>query len=692
MIQREIQYWQSAGQDGEDNYRGLYISDREANQLINRPLANSWGQTVSLPDDVKDHFSDEISTIEAEINSFRSSNQADFNSLRLNKLVSLFNLDQFDLDIFLICMAPSIDLKYERIYGYLQDDVTRKQPGINLILNLLAPPGLKRFEVLSRLNENAPLMKHHLIEKPSDTNILPILRQSLYVNETVFRWLFGNYQPQADFAAFINLSSAAAGEVDHLLFSFVESDLHPEQYDKPHYIFSGADEGFQIGVAYTIAEKMDKPLISVDCGGIIRNDLPIDKVINLVFRDALLLDAIPLLTGWDACLDNELTPQENLLVKVCEFPSTLIVSSRTEWHVRQVKRKSGVIYHRFKPLDYTQSTALWKFYLQLDDAEFDLNADKHASQYELTSSQIRDSYLTAKDAAYKEGRGVTIDDVFSAARMHSNTHLSNLARKVTTRYDWSDIVLPDDQIEILHEIVDTFRGRSLVLGEWGVGEKLVASSGIPILFSGPPGTGKTMAAEIIAGELGLDLYKIDLSSIVSKYIGETEKNMERIFTDAESSNAILFFDEADALFGKRSEVRDSHDRYANIEISYLLQRMEIYDGVTILATNLKANLDEAFTRRLQFSVNFPFPDENDRLKIWKTLFPPKVPLASDIDWKFLAIRFRLAGGNIRNIIVNAAFLASADGGQVTMNHLLHSTQREYQKLGRLIGEEDFLRS
>jgi SpoVK/Ycf46/Vps4 family AAA+-type ATPase len=196
-----------------------------------------------------------------------------------------------------------------------------------------------------------------------------------------------------------------------------------------------------------------------------------------------------------------------------------------------------------------------------------------------------------------------------------------------------------------------------------------------------------MGAVIIAHELGLDLFKIDLSTVVSKYIGETEKNISKIFEEAETSNAILFFDEADALFGKRSEVRDSHDRYANIEISYLLQRMEAYDGVTILATNLRANLDEAFTRRLQFIVDFPFPQEADRLRIWQALFPKQIPCDDDIDFAQLAKRYKLAGANIRNIIVSAIFLAAADGNKVNMQHLLHGTHRELQKMRRLIEDE-----
>ncbi len=231
------------------------------------------------------------------------------------------------------------------------------------------------------------------------------------------------------------------------------------------------------------------------------------------------------------------------------------------------------------------------------------------------------------------------------------------------------------------------RGRPIVLEKWEVGKKLASSAGVTALFAGPSGTGKTMAAEVIANELKLDLYKIDLSTVVSKYVGETEKNLERIFTEAQTSNAILFFDEADALFGKRSEVRDSHDRYANIEISYLLQRMEMYDGVAILATNLRANLDEAFTRRLHFVVDFPFPDEEGRLRIWRTLFPPKVPRDEEIDLEMLARRFKLSGGNIRNVLVNAAYLAASDGGRVTMDHLLHSVRRELQKMGRLTGKE-----
>jgi SpoVK/Ycf46/Vps4 family AAA+-type ATPase len=238
-------------------------------------------------------------------------------------------------------------------------------------------------------------------------------------------------------------------------------------------------------------------------------------------------------------------------------------------------------------------------------------------------------------------------------------------------------------------MVNTVYQRPTVYGQWGFDRKLALGKGLNALFAGESGTGKTMAADIIAGELGLDLYKIDLSSVVSKYIGETEKNLDKIFTEASTSNAILFFDEADAIFGKRSEVKDSHDRYANIETGYLLQRMEMFDGVVILATNLRANLDEAFTRRLHFAIEFPFPEPSDRERIWRVTFPPETPIAPDADLKLLAERFRLAGGAIRNIVLAAAFLAAESGQSVGMSHLLHATRREYQKMGRLIDERLF---
>jgi len=239
---------------------------------------------------------------------------------------------------------------------------------------------------------------------------------------------------------------------------------------------------------------------------------------------------------------------------------------------------------------------------------------------------------------------------------------------------------------LLREICAQVRHRYQVFGNWGFGARLSRGTGLSVLFSGPPGTGKTLAAEVVAREVDLDLYAVDLSGVVSKYIGETEKNLSQIFAEARTSNAILFFDEADALFGKRTEVSDAHDRYANIETGYLLQKMDEYDGVVILATNLRQNLDDAFTRRIRFAVEFPFPEAAGRERIWRTLFPPQAPLAADVDFGVLAEEYAVAGGSIKNIVLNAAFLAAADGGTVGREHILHGTRREFEKIGKLWAE------
>jgi SpoVK/Ycf46/Vps4 family AAA+-type ATPase len=264
-----------------------------------------------------------------------------------------------------------------------------------------------------------------------------------------------------------------------------------------------------------------------------------------------------------------------------------------------------------------------------------------------------------------------------------------MARKLEPHYTWDDIVLPRQQLATLRLICTTVRQRPTVYGDWGFDRKLASGKGMIALFSGPSGTGKTMSAEIIATELGLDLYKINLSAVVSKYIGETEKNLERIFSEAQYTDAILFFDEADALFGKRSEVKDAHDRYANIETAYLLQRTEEYNGLVILASNIKKNMDEAFVRRIHFMVDFPFPEEPERLEIWRRTFPVQAPRAEDIDLAFLARKLKITGGNIRNIILISAFLAAEEHEPISMRHLVRGASYEFQKIGKMIVEGDF---
>jgi SpoVK/Ycf46/Vps4 family AAA+-type ATPase len=313
-------------------------------------------------------------------------------------------------------------------------------------------------------------------------------------------------------------------------------------------------------------------------------------------------------------------------------------------------------------------------------------AEVLAARFRLTARQIDDAAAVAAETASVTGRPPALADLMAAARAQTGHDLAPVATRLPTRASWDDLVLPADVLVQLRELCDRVTSSESVLADWGFGARLPFGPGVAALFTGPPGTGKTTGAAIVAGQLGLDLYRIDLSRVVSKYVGDTEKNLDRVFTAARDASAVLLFDEADALFGKRSVVHDAHDRYANTEVAYLLQKMEEYEGIAILATNLQENLDDAFARRLTFTIGFPFPDEACRRRIWAGLWPPLTPLAADLDTDLLAGELTMSGGSIRNIGVAAAFLAAADGGKVTMAHVLQAARRECHKLGRTFPE------
>jgi hypothetical protein len=722
-LQRAIRLWQQAGQNPDDAFRGLYISDEDADALLSRPLASSWHHGIEPDAAFETAYRESVARLDRAIVHIETTARERHHRLPLVHLREAFGISPFEIDTLLIALAPSVDLRYERIYGYLQDDVTKKRPTVNLVLDLLAEPGVRRLTLLSTFGPGAPLIRQHLLEMqppadagraaPPKSPAAPLLAHTLKVDEGLLHWLFGNYQPHTSLVGSLSVHQVPQHIPDAFISENQARDLANAAVigngkaspgwgsGLPIYLFHGADVDVQRAAAALVAQQLRRLLMIVDLNSLIaERQLSPARAVELALRDARLIDALPMLTNWDACLIDETTPAE-LLYLLTTFPGPVIVAGKTHWVPKGAPRNRSVIEVAFPVPDYAQRRQLWAHFLgdplsSTSGQALSEALDALAGQFALTSGQIRDAVAGARDRAARRTAdetvekgsppSVTPDDLFAAARAHSNPSLSRLADKVAPRFGWEDIVLPEDQLAQLREIVDTVRGRPQVLDDWGLGRKLTSSRGITALFSGPPGTGKTMAAQIIAGALGLDLYRIDLSTVVSKYIGETEKNIERIFREAEASNAILFFDEADALFGKRSEVRDSHDRYANIEVSYLLQRMEAYDGVTILATNLRGNLDEAFTRRLQFAVAFPFPEAEERLRIWETLFPAEVPTTSDVDLPLLAERYRLAGGSIRNILVSAAYLAAADGGTLTQAHLLHSTRRELQKMGRLVND------
>jgi hypothetical protein len=418
------------------------------------------------------------------------------------------------------------------------------------------------------------------------------------------------------------------------------------------------------------------------------------EIFGAVMREALLFDACLLITtqsasavGPDAPLEPDSTFSLSSLLRELlrladQAVPRIFVATGTPRELPAFSHRI-IINLNVANGNIGQRAAYWRRLLpEIDPAV----AEHLASAFQFTSAQIEATARLARDRArvFADEPVPTADQLFACARLVSNRNLANLARQVPLRHTWRDLVLPEGAARQLREICGQVRYRATVLGDWDFGRGAAGSGGVTTLFCGPSGTGKTMAAGVLARELGLDLYRIDLSTVVSKYVGETEKNLARIFAEAETSNAILFFDEADALFGKRSEVKDAHDRYANIEVAYLLQRVEEFPGVTILATNLKQNLDGAFLRRIHFMVEFPFPKPAERERIWRVTFPPGAPRGADVDFAEIARRYDVSGGVIRNIALGAAYLAAEDGAAIQMKHIQRAAVREYQKLGKTV--------
>lgn len=678
IFQRQLQRVPPASQDGKMG--GLVITEQEMAQLFQADRQLSAG---NLP---------EWAAAFADAQGVSSQIVAEAEALgfapRLEALYRSFRLTDFERDAFLACLAPALDLRYERFFGYVQDDVTVRRPTASLILDLLADGEAARLQFLPLLFDEGRLLHHRLLRPVEAGEGTPVLGRQLAVDRCVFAWLLGVYEPDERLEPYLRLRTGEIGDEEQLLTAEVWPGLTAAINGQSVAFFHGEDEGIQEATARLLATSNRLPLLRLDLAPALKTGIGPVEAVRLALRDAHLIGALLYIQGWDATALTAGHPELLTLIFSSAYP--VVVTSEKEWYAGGTRRSDAVMRIAFQRPGFRQRLALWDFYLdQLEhEIEPELDLQSLASQFGLSSGQIADAVISARDSALQRGGAIGERDLIDAARAHSSPNLSGLARKIEPRYEWGDLVIPPDQTEMLRELVQTVKGRGVVMEEWGVGRKLKTSAGVTVLFAGPPGTGKTMAAEVISRELGLDLYKLDLSMVVSKYIGETEKNLGKIFDEAQSSSAVLFFDEADAIFGKRSEVKDSHDRYANMEVSYLLQRMELYDGVTILATNLRSNMDEAFTRRMQFIVDFPFPEEEERLQIWRTLFPAEVPQADDIDLVLLAERFKLAGGNIRNVIAGAAFLAAANGGEVSMAHLLHSTRRELQKMGRLISDMD----
>lgn len=649
----------AADPDADDRFRGLYVSEAEVDRLLGPE------DVVGIPPQPP-----ELTAALAEVEAWADRVESAGAPLRLRQTARAFGLEAADVEILLVALAPDLDPRFERLYAYLHDDVSRRRASTGLALELCAGEPLAAAE-RRRFEEGAPLVGGLLLVVEDLDR--PFLTRSLRVPDRVTAHLLGGDEADPQVARLlVRAVRAPLPGVDVLARSLRAGA-------RLAYVREGTAAAGTSLAASAVAEAGLVPLV-LD----LRRLGPADDRVGLAAaaaREARLRGG-GLVVGPVDVFDE---PDHQGVRAFAELPCPVVLVGSRTWDPMWSREVPLVV--SAPVLGHDERAALWRDALG-EALPPTIDPAVATVQFRLAPEQVVRAAAAARRGAEAEGRPVTISDIHQGARAQNAAGLERLAHRVEPSATWDDLVLPADVRAQLHELCGRVRHRERVLDEWGMGSP-TRGRGITALFAGESGTGKTMSAEVIARDLGLDLYVIDLSTVVDKYIGETEKNLDRIFAEADRVNGVLLFDEADALFGKRSEVQDARDRYANVEVAYLLQRMERFDGLAVLTSNLRANLDEAFTRRLDAIVDFPMPEEEDRLRLWDKHLRPGVPRDDDIDLAFLAKAFRLSGGSIRNIALGAALLAAAAGGPVGMAELVRATEREYRKLGRLCLPDEF---
>jgi hypothetical protein len=666
-----------------DPFRGLYISDADAAQVVRRgfdPLGEDLSNDLPIVD---------LAT----------------SGPHWQRLAEAFGLSPAEIDVVALALAPELDLRYERIFGYLQDDVTRRRPSADLALQLLCRSFSERIEARRLFTPHGRLVRYGILRFVADPTHAepPTIGQPLRLEDDVVEFLLGwpDFDSRVkeacswDNGTAESLSPGSQGIALRLVrccAGLTTGDL------TPHLLLAGPNEREKLNVLREAARRLGRRLLLIDLDRLARSDIPWAQAILLTARTARLRDALPVWIRGQAT-DGQAPDQESRMddwvraLAAMDIPTGILATAEMRPGWMTAAERSFIRLDFPLPNPRVRSTIwaqqLGAFGIAPDPRQTDLLAETFRLDAEGVDRAAARALALARWRDPDQPRPNRAD-LFAGARAEAARVLPRYATRLGPAYGWDDIVLPPDQFRQLQELCERVHHRGTVLNEWGFSTRLPLGTGVAALFAGPSGAGKTMAAQVIAAALGgLDLYRVEIPAVVSKYIGETEKALEQVFREAQGTSAILFFDEADALFGRRTEVKDAHDRYANIEVSYLLQALEAYDGLTILATNLQHNLDDAFVRRLAFIVNFPYPEEAERQAIWQRCWPAATPLAGDLDVAFLARQFKLTGGDIRNAALSAAFAAAADGGRVTMAHIIQGVRREYQKLGRACADSDF---
>ena len=670
LIRREILRLRARYQLSLNEFRGLYIGDEQVDALVRE----------TAPDAVDLAAGDSSLWRDAVV-------AASMRDARLMRLTGM-GLSALELAVLFIALAPGLEAKYETLYAYLNNDVTRKLPTLELALALICANDEERLDVRRALGPQSRLITTGLVRlHPHRDGVPGAAGQIMFsAHAGLANYLLGLpfLDEQIAEALSLHRPRGVHAALPERLRTELARRMRRAASTEPTRVVLLEPSSTLSAAVFATALCGPSPLAVLDLRRVARDALHDSILRAMLFAR---LNEFPLLVeGAESLLDSNerMVPEASalrLLLRM-EGPPVLINAAA---HLASIFAATERVRIALPMLEPEQRRAIWNAALQGHGVAADgRDLGDIAVRFRLGIEAVEAAAQTLADGGSHANR----EALFAAARSQSDTQLARLAQRVPQRHVWNDLVLPAETRERVRSLIDALAARDLVLGQWGLGATL-GNGGLRALFVGPSGTGKTMAASVIARELGLDAYRIDLSQIVSKYIGETEKNLERIFQGAAGANAILFFDEADALFGKRSVVKDAHDRYANIEVAYLLQRIEEFDGAVILATNISRNIDTAFSRRMHFVIEFPQPGPGERVQLWRSIFPAAAPLADEIDYEFLGRRFEFSGGDIRNVALDAAFLAARQDGPIGMRHIVQAVARELAKQGRSPSPSDF---
>jgi SpoVK/Ycf46/Vps4 family AAA+-type ATPase len=548
-------------------------------------------------------------------------------------------------------------------------------------------------EVRLRFSGDAPLVARGLVELSAANGWAvdpPLVYKRVRLADRVLDFIEGASEPpESILAAIARFVAQPMPAAEVLLPEPALLDQVARALSRPDQVVTliGAPGVGRKSIAGAAARALGRPLLVVDLAELPVEVRGLDKALIPLIREAQMQGAVLVIDRAHDYADREgeawIYPRLTELLRRVQTPLVIAAEKTPSW-ITRIGRVPMSFDVPFPTIEVQRR--LWVRHLPpgLRLAP-DLSLDALVKRYSATGASIKEACeeLGRLDVVLQRGGIVTESQIIDVVRTRLAHRLSSLATAVGTTLEWSDVILPDEVLGPVFEFLNYAAHRSKVFGDWGFDRKLPYGRGLSALFAGPPGTGKTMICSLLAKELGLELYRIDLSQVVNKYIGETEKNLGRVFDEAARGQVMLLFDEADSLFAKRTEVKSSHDRYANLEVNYLLQRMESHEGVVVMTTNAETAIDPAFRRRIRFRIRFPAPDEQQRLQLWQGMMPKQAQVAPDLDLRAIAQRFPLAGGNIMNALVRAATAAQADGSAIMQHHLMRAAELEYGEMGFL---------